>query len=172
MSKKNLIILISFLLLLIGVLLLIALCNINTFKDIRNLKKNGQLVYGRVTDYKTYKDMHTVENGVLCEYWLFYEYQEDDRVWKTSERWVTRYYDEEKANWCKEQVGKRIELLINDNGNCAVAHNVDYQYDKCFGYVVIMGSTAGALEIALIICLIIVLCKKKPIFRFIENRKK
>ncbi|MDE6613120.1 MAG: hypothetical protein K2K28_01005 [Clostridia bacterium] len=152
---------------------MMALCNINTFKDIRNLKNNGQLVYGKVTKYQEFKDIHTIDSGVLCEYYLFYEYEEDGRVWKTSERWITRYFDEEKANWCKEQVGKKIKLLIDENGNCVVARDVDYKYNKSFNFVVVMGSVTGAIEIALIIVLIIILCKnqKEPLCNYIKNNK-
>ena len=90
---------------------------------------------------------------------MFYEYEEGDRVWKTSESWRINEEKvkevEEREAWCKERIGKSVKLIIDDKGHCLVADNAQSTYKEQYNFVYLRGGILLAGDVVFVIILLV-----------------
>lgn len=100
--------------------------------DYKYLIDNGCEAEGKVVDFRKSYYKGTNVGWHYYGFQLFYEYEENGRVYKTSERWQIREEKtveiEERETWCKERIGKSIKLLIDNKGHCLVADKAQSIY--------------------------------------------
>ena len=127
--------------------------------DYKYLLDNGWKIEGKVVNYRKgyYQGDNTGWYYYVFE--LFYEYEEGDRVWKTSESWRINEEKvkevEEREAWCEERIGKSVKLFIDDKGHCLVADKVQSIYKEQYNFVYLRGGILLAGDVAFVIILLV-----------------
>ena len=137
--------------------------------DYKYLIDNGVEVDGKVVNYRKSYYQGTNVGWYYYGFTLFYEYEENGQVWKTSERWTIREelnmanVDEinEMDKWCKESIGKSIKLIVDNKGHCLVADKAQSIYKNQFNFVYVRGGILLAGDIAFVIVLLFCIFYKR-----------
>ena len=144
---------------LLTLLLTASIGGISLLNDYKYLISNGQEVDGRIVNYHKGYTHGTYDKRYRYHFKLFYEFEEDDRVWKTSESWFIREDKvkevEEREAWCKERIGESVKLIIDDKGHCLVADKAQSIYKEQYNFVYLRGGILLAGDVAFVIILII-----------------
>ncbi|MDE6791198.1 MAG: hypothetical protein K2J61_05700, partial [Clostridia bacterium] len=119
---------------LLTLLLSASIGGISLLNDYKYLLDNGREVEGEVVNYRKGYFLGPNDGWYRYDFELFYEYEENERVWKSSENWYIREVKvkevEEREAWCNERVGKPVKLIIDDKGHCLVADKAQSIYKE------------------------------------------
>lgn len=153
-NRKGIIITIIGLMVILSPILISSISGISHLKGLKYLIDNGNVVTGRVVSYSNTSGYTGTGWGYGLEFTLYYQYQEDDTIWKTSKRISgdrAGKNKQELESWCKDQIGASIELIIADNGYCEPLDDVNSIYNSTYEFVYVRGGIVLFIEIALFI---------------------
>ena len=144
---------------LLTLLLSASISGISILNDYKYLIDNGREVDGKVTKYHKGYTHGTYDKRYYYNFKLSYEYEEDDRVWKTSESWFIREDKtneiEEREAWCKERIGKSVKLIIDDKGHCLIAAKAQSIYKEQYNFVYLRGGILLAGDVVFVSILLV-----------------
>lgn len=164
-NKNGLIITAIFLMALSTLILTSSIGGITYLRDLKYLMDNGREVEGDIIELKTGKSYSNNDGWLHYYFTLYYQYEENENVWKASDYWEVREDKPDKLNemrtWCKNQVGKTVRLIIDDKGHCKPADSLQSIYKGQFNFVWIRGGILIGIEAVLLTALLVIIFKVK-----------
>ena len=164
-NKNGLIITIVFFILLSAIILTSSIGGMSYLQDLKSLIDNGREVDGKTVEFKKTIWLGDHTSYHYYTFTLYYNYEENGTVWKTSDHWNVREDETDELNerqtWCESQVGKTRKLIIDDKGHSIVADNLQSAYKGQYNFVWIRGGILIGIEAVLLISLLFIVFKVK-----------